>query len=73
VVEGGVASERWRERQRVSQEAVIVGIGDLADGQLKFIDPNAMHGLFGVLPCVAAHEKPSGRDADEFEGAGCFV
>jgi hypothetical protein len=37
----------------------------LAGGEQKFINPDAMHRLFVVLPGITAHEEPARRDADE--------
>src|SRR5208282_5743862 len=65
MVERGIAPERWLQRRRVAQEAPVVGVGDLAGGEQKLVNPDTMHGLFVVLSRVAAHEEPSRRDGDQ--------
>src|SRR6266436_5700116 len=69
MVERGVAPERWWRRWRcgVAQEALAVGIGDLAGGEQKLVNPDAMNGLLVVLSRVAAHEETSRGDAGERE------
>jgi hypothetical protein len=65
MVECGVAPEGWGQRCSVAEEAPVIGIGDLAGGEQKFVNPDAMRRLFVVLSGVAAHEEPSRGNADE--------
>ena len=67
VVECRIPPERWRRQRRcgLPQKMPVVGIGDLARGEQKFVNPDAMYGLFVLLPGIATHEEPSRGDADE--------
>src|SRR5208337_2969898 len=65
MVERGIAPERWRQNFRIAQEVTVRGVGDLAGGEQILVYPDTMHGLFVVLADVAAHEEPSGGDADQ--------
>ena len=68
MAEAGVTPEGRRERGGVAQKAGVLDVRDLAGGEEKFVNPDAVYGFFVVLAGVTAHEEPAGWDGNEVGG-----
>jgi len=65
MVEVWVLPERRRQSGGCTQEAGVLGVGDLRGREQEGIDPDAMNGAFAVLAGVGTHQKPAFRDPDK--------
>jgi len=64
-----VAPERGWKFAGGAEEASVVFVGDLVDGEQKRVDGDAVNGAFVVLTFVGPHEEGTGEDGDELRFA----
>ena len=60
-----ILPEGRRQSSRGPQKMLVVGVGDLSNGEQQHIHPDAVHRSLVVLSAFRAHPEPALRDAAE--------